>query len=115
MSATDYLLWGVVAHLIADWVFQNDWIAKNKSQLFSPACFVHGAIHAAALSLIFPSIIVWCIVVLHMVIDTRIPVKLWQNTIGQTTEGPYALHVSIWLDQVFHIAVIALFALVATV
>jgi hypothetical protein len=31
MTPTDYLAWGTLVHLVADWVFQNDWIAANKA------------------------------------------------------------------------------------
>jgi hypothetical protein len=31
MTATDYLVWGVLAHMISDWVLQSDWQARNKA------------------------------------------------------------------------------------
>jgi hypothetical protein len=44
-------------------------------------------------------------------IDTRKPVAWWTRTYLQATDGPAALHVAIWADQVAHLAVIALAAL----
>lgn len=98
----------IVAHLIADWIFQNDWMARNKTSLKHPAAWVHGGIHLIAMLFVFPILVAIGIAIVHMLIDTRKPVQWWQRIYGHTTEGPYALTVSIWLDQVFHIAVIAL-------
>ena len=42
---------GFVAHLVADWLFQNDWIARNKISLRHPAAWIHAAIRALALGL----------------------------------------------------------------
>ena len=98
----------IVLHLIADWIFQNDWIARNKSSLLHPAAWVHGFIHLAFLVALFPPLIAIAIAASHVLIDTRSPVKIWQRLYRQTTEGEYAIHVAIWLDQVFHIAILAL-------
>jgi hypothetical protein len=103
---SDLLLYGIIAYLIADWVFQNHWMAMNKSHPSHPAAWVHGAIHFIAMLFIFPFLIAAIIAMAHILIDTRKPVEWWQTLYRQTTEGVYALHVSIWLDQVFHIIVI---------
>lgn len=100
---------GIVAHLIADWIFQNHWMAMNKGKLTHPAAWVHGGIHFIAMLFVFSFPIALAIAITHMLIDTRKPVQWWQSVYKQTTEGAYALPVSIWLDQVFHITVIALF------
>ena len=110
MDSTDYLVWGIALHLIADWVFQNDWIASNKGSLRHPAAWVHGAIHALAMLLVFPWWAALIIGISHTLIDTRVPARLWQQFYGQTTDGPFALPVAIWLDQVCHITILALFA-----
>ena len=39
----------LVAHLVADWLLQNDWMAHHKCKLSHPAAWVHGGIHALAL------------------------------------------------------------------
>jgi hypothetical protein len=84
-------------------------MAINKSSLAHPAAYVHGFIHfitAFALSQSF--YIALLIMLLHIIIDTRIPVKWWMRVYRQTTDGDYAIHVQIWLDQVLHIVVIYL-------
>lgn len=32
MNATDLLVWGIVIHLVVDWLGQNEWIAVNKAK-----------------------------------------------------------------------------------
>ena len=113
MQATDTLIWGIVLHLIADWIFQNEWMALHKGRLIHPAAWVHGGIHMLAMSLIFPVPVALAIGAIHMLVDTRKPVQWWQRVYGQTTSGDYAIHVAIWIDQVVHITTIAIFALLA--
>jgi len=113
MNVTDLVVWGILAHLIADWVFQNDYIAKNKGNLRHPAAWVHGIIHACFSAFVFGPLVGVAIGASHMLIDTRIPLRWWQHVIKQTSEGPYAIPVSIWLDQVFHFVVIVAFAIMA--
>ena len=102
----------VVAHLIADWIFQNHWIAINKTNIKHPALYVHGAIHFVVMFLLGLTVtrdhtyIVLAIACIHMAIDTRKPLLWWMKTYKQTTDGDYAIHVQIWLDQVFHIVTI---------
>ena len=114
MSATDLLIWGIVLHLIADWIFQNEWMALNKGHLVHPAAWIHGGIHALAMALIFPVPLALAIAAIHILVDTRKPVQWWQRIYHQTTTGPYAIPVAIWLDQVVHMAVIAIFALIVS-
>jgi hypothetical protein len=108
-QSTDLLVWGIVVHLIADWILQNDWQANNKADPNHPAGIVHAAIHAVGLMFVFPAKIAALIGVVHYIIDLRFGLKWWRETFRQTTEGPAALHVAIWGDQVLHIAIIALF------
>ncbi len=101
----DYMM----AHFIADWIFQNEWIAVNKTNLRHPALYIHGFIHfvliVALTGAIIPAII---IAVIHMVIDTRIPLMWWMNFYKQTTDGEYGTHTKIWLDQILHLVTIYL-------
>lgn len=115
MTSIELLLWGIVAHLIADWFFQNHWMAQYKTNLTHPAAWVHGGIHLLFTALVFPPIAVALIVAAHMLIDTRRPLIWWRRVYRQTTTGEFAIHVAIWEDQVTHIAVIALTALLVTV
>jgi hypothetical protein len=144
LSASDLLVWGIVAHLIADWPLQNDWMANGKAWPWrwsvvglAPA-FVHATIHAFFLAFLFgywPGVVLG---VLHLLIDTRIPVEWWSRLVRQTqpaqqyakgwapgdarsapsvgvtiprTVVDVGLEVRFWTDQVFHIACIAVAAL----
>ena len=127
LSASDLLIWGIVAHLIADWPLQNDWMANNKAKLGHPAGIVHAAIHGTALLIVFGY---WPAVVLamaHYLIDLRKPVAWWSRLVRQTQPvlnrivdgkgAPIVLYdigteVRFWTDQVFHVACIAVAALV---
>jgi len=128
LSASNLLIWGIVAHLIADWPLQSDWMAKNKTNLAHPAGYVHAAIHG----LCFAPIFGWAIIPLafsHLLIDTRKPVIWWQRLARQTQPAnksifqrwdyeieevsvyDIGMEVRIWVDQVFHIICIAIAAL----
>ena len=39
----------LVAHLVADWLLQNDWMAHQKTSLSHSAAWVHGAFRASRL------------------------------------------------------------------
>jgi len=98
---------GLVAHLVADWVLQTDWMARNKRSLRHPAACVHAAIHGVclALALGWPAGLV--LGVFHMLIDTRVPVEWWMRVVKKCTQGPEVASVAVWLDQAFHILCIA--------
>lgn len=109
---TQLLVWGIVIHLFCDWILQNDWMAKYKSSLLHPAAWIHSGIHLMGLLFIFPVWMAISIAVTHLLIDTRVPLVWWRSFYRQTTEGPVALHVALWGDQVAHISVLAIAALV---
>jgi hypothetical protein len=111
-TATKLLLWGIAIHLFCDWILQNDWMARNKSSLLHPAAWVHSGIHFIGIWLIFPTWMAFLIAITHILIDTRVPLVWWRKFYRQTTEGPVALHVAFWSDQVSHITVLAIAALV---
>lgn len=113
-SATDLLTWGIVAHLVADWLLQNEWQAMNKVSLKHLAAYVHSGIHTLALACVFPWPAAFALGVSHLLIDTRRPLQWWRALIRQTREGPLAVHVAIWGDQVAHISMLALAALWVT-
>ena len=140
-DATGRLVWGALAHLIADWPLQNDWIAANKAKrrlrvvgrwhgeplIHSdlpedvpvwdrhPAALVHAGIHTLAQVPVFGPRRAALIALAHLVIDTRTPVAWWRQFVGQTAPagGAYDIgaEVAIWTDQVFHLAVLAAAAL----
>ena len=114
MTATDKMVWGLVAHLVADWPLQNDWMARHKAKPGHPAGIVHAAIHGLALAPVFR----WKafpLALTHYAIDLRVPVAKWSAFIRQTQpsgEGyDVGMEVRFWTDQVFHIASIAVLAL----
>ena len=111
LSATPLLVWGVFMHLIADWLLQNDWMARTKSDFRSWGAATHAAIHFVLLVLVFPVSVAILLSLSHMAIDTRRPLTWWRRVFRQTTEGPVAIHVAFWGDQVAHITLIGLAAL----
>lgn len=139
LSTSDLLIWGIVLHLIADWPLQNDWMANNKARrahpyslwfIRHPAAYVHASIHGVLLAIVFgwPAVF---LVYAHLIIDTRVPVVWWSRLIRQTQPQSNFVHVyrkdagkdvaslydiatevRFWTDQTFHIACIAIAALV---
>ena len=82
---------GLVAHLMADWVLQNDWMARNKISLRHPAAWTHAAIHAVCLGL---ALLGWqaglVLGFVHMLIDTRVPVAWWMRVFKKCDQAPEA-------------------------
>ena len=142
LSASDLMIWGLVAHLVADWPLQNDWMAQNKANLRRPAGYVHATVHGVFLALVFGWVAL-PLAVAHLLIDTRKPVVWLSRLVGQTQpQGrrvipaghPFSFgapiydekwpmlplydvgtEVRFWTDQVWHIACIAIAALAVTV
>ncbi len=111
-TATRFFVWAFVIHLIGDWLLQNDWMARNKSNLRHPAAWLHSGLHYLGLLLIFPIWMAALVALSHLLIDTRIPLVWWRRVYRQTQKGEIALHVALWSDQVAHIAVLALASLI---
>ncbi|MEZ4680331.1 MAG: DUF3307 domain-containing protein [Caldilineaceae bacterium] len=112
-QATNYLLWGIIVHLIADWLFQTNWMALHKSKLRHPASWVHSGIHSAGLCLVFAWPVALLIGITHLLIDTRKPLLWWMRVVKQMPLHDRSPTVEIWLDQVMHITVLAGAALCA--
>lgn len=93
LSASDLLLWGIVAHLIADWPLQTHWMATNKMKRWGfpydvwfirhPSAYIHAEIHALLLAFVF-GWVAFPIALAHLIIDTRWPVVLWSKLMRQT-------------------------------
>ena len=98
----------LVAHLVADWIFQNDWMAHHKTSLSHPAAWVHGAIQGVALGWALGWLAGLVLGGLHVLIDTRVPLRWWIDTFKKSAGAPDASSISMWTDQALHIAVIAL-------
>lgn len=109
MTSTESLVWGGLAHLAADFLLQNEWMAEHKVSLRHPAAWVHAGIHGAALALVFPPVAALLLAFSHLLVDTRVPLQWWRRVFGQTRnlENPVSLHVAIWSDQVLHLGLIA--------
>ena len=99
---------GVVAHLVADWVLQNDWMACNKTSLRHAAAWTHGAIQALCLGLALGWQAGLVLGIIHLLIDTRVPVAWWMRWFKKCGQAPEANLIAIWLDQTVHIVCIAL-------
>jgi hypothetical protein len=112
VTAAELVIWGVVVHLVVDWLFKNRWIAENKSSLTHPSGYVHAGLHTAAMLLVFPAAAAAALGVAHLLIDTRVPLRAWARVVSVPEDGPLAIDVHIWRDQTAHIACIALAALI---
>lgn len=112
MTATELLVWGLVLHLVVDWMFQNVWIAENKSDLRHPAGWVHAGAHGLAMLLIFPWWAALGLAVAHLLIDTRYPLRWWARVVSQAEDGPMAVAVHLWRDQTLHVMTVAVAALI---
>lgn len=139
MTATELLTWGIVAHLVCDWLLQNEWMAVNKMKRGKPgplsdplaletvpwwhrhpAAYVHAGIHGIGLAFVFG----WVAILLalsHLLIDCRWIVAAWSKLIRQTQPDPtefplmdIGADVRIWADQVWHIGAIAIAALIVS-
>lgn len=97
----------LIMHLIGDWILQNDWMARNKPNLRHPAAWVHGSIHVVLMAIVLGWGAALALGACHLLIDTRGPFGWWRRFFRMTTEGPNALHVAIWSDQVLHVLCIA--------
>jgi len=138
LSSSELMVWGLVLHLIADWLFQNEWMALHKMERRGgynpttmtgakgtkytrpwwdrhPACYVHSGVHLAFLSLIFGWVAI-PLALAHVFIDLRFPVVWWSMFIKQTQplgkRFDIGTDVRIWTDQVFHIVCVAVAALI---
>lgn len=103
LDATDLLVWGIILHLVGDWLLQNEWMALNKARRRNrrgllrggvpvpgswwdrhPSAYVHAAIHGAVQLAILGPIGAVVVVVTHFLIDLRAPVAWWSRLIRQT-------------------------------
>lgn len=113
-SAATLLIWGVLIHLVCDWLLQSDWMATNKANLKHLAGYVHASIHTIGLLLVFPWFVAVIVGITHLFIDTRIPLKYWgELCVNAPTDpsNPVTLHIAMWRDQVLHMLIIGLAAL----
>ncbi|MEM7133728.1 MAG: DUF3307 domain-containing protein [Chloroflexota bacterium] len=113
LEPADLLVWGIIAHLLADWPFQTEWMVLHKTSLNHPAAWAHSGVHLVCMLMVFPWHLAVLIAISHLLIDTRIPVDWWMRVVkGMSRSDPHAFVVETWLDQVFHITVLAFVVLV---
>jgi hypothetical protein len=98
---------GLVAHLVADWILQNDWMARNKTSLRHPAAWTHAAIQALCLGLALGWLAGLVLGFIHLLVDTRVPVIWWIRVFKKCGKAPEAVLIAVWLDQTVHIACLA--------
>lgn len=91
-----------------------------------PSAYAHSGIHGVFLAVVFGWVAI-PLAISHLLIDTRTPVEWWSKTIGQTQPNPPTViaegeaplmdvgtGVRFWTDQVFHIAAIAIAAVMVS-
>jgi hypothetical protein len=98
---------GLVAHLVADWLLQNDWMALNKQNLRHPAGWVHASIHGLLLGLALGWAGGIVLGILHLFLDTGRPLNWWIRVFKKSDSTPQAALIRLWTDQTMHIAAIA--------
>jgi hypothetical protein len=112
--------WLCIAHLVGDWMLQNDWMARNKrSHPWEAACLIHCLVYTATLGVVYvwamqrqghllvpgPALaFVLIIFTSHWLIDGWDLPRRWGVLVGQTDNMP----VRIVVDQTMHIIVLAL-------
>ena len=105
-------LYGLLVHLVADWMLQSDWMALNKTRLRHPAAWVHSGIHTLGFLLVYPVSVSLILGLAHILVDTRVPLIWWRNTFRQAPEGATGISFAMWQDQAVHIISIIIAVLV---
>lgn len=111
---------GLLAHIIADWFLQNDWMAQYKVSLKHPAAWIHSGIHFLCFWPVIGFPMAGFVFVTHILIDTRVPLNWWKRVYRMKSYDPkqepgsmwnvIASQVAFWQDQMAHVLVIAIAA-----
>jgi hypothetical protein len=103
----------VVAHLVADWILQNDWMALNKRSLRHPASWTHATIYGLCQGIALGWLAGLVLGGVHLLIDTRGPVGWWIRVYKKCGRSPEAGNIALWVDQSVHLLCIAAWLAVA--
>jgi hypothetical protein len=106
---------GFAAHLVADWILQNDWMARNKKSLRHPAAWTHGGIQGLFLGLALGWQAGIVLGFIHLLLDTRVPVAWWIRVFKKCGQAPLAGMIEIGLDQSIHVACLAAWVLLGPI
>ena len=107
-TPTELLVWAIVAHLAADWLFQTNWMAIHKTKLRHPASWVHAGVYTLFMAFLFPVSMALLIGVAHLLVDTRTPVRWWVRVVkGMPAGSPGLATVEMGVDQTIHVMVLA--------
>ena len=98
----------LMAHLVADWILQNDWMVRNKTSLLHPASWTHSAIQGICLGIALGWQAGVVLGFAHILIDTRVPLTWWIRVFKKSADAPEAITIAIGLDQTLHIVCIAI-------
>ena len=104
----------LLLHLIGDWMLQNEWMAVKKVRLTHPAAWMHGAIHGLLLGTVFGWVGGLVLGVVHMLIDTRVPIRWWIRVFKKCDDAPDLQILLIGCDQVIHICCIGAWMVLAS-
>ena len=108
-----------LTHFIADWLFQTQWEALNKSKQFLPL-FIHSLCYTLLFIpvLYFYQLNVYSLLLLfatHLILDNRKFENWWIKVIKQTRKENIGenlwLILTIVVDQVFHLLVLGVIVL----
>ena len=116
MSLFDWLL---VAHLVGDFLFQTDSMAKHKGQdwmwmpkhvglymaIMSALLIVYALFHAMPAGPVAAALLF--LLVTHVILDRRTFTRWWMRLVGISNDK---LWISVVIDQVFHVVTLAIVA-----
>lgn len=103
----------LLCHLFGDYVFQNQWMADNKTKAHIP-CFVHATVYASMFVWLQPHLLAWFVIwATHFVIDRWRLASYWVRWFRVGVRHPPAEAVppflAVWLliivDNAFHLTI----------
>lgn len=103
-----YLYVGLILHFLGDYVFQNDWMAQNKTKS-SYAAFVHALVYSVPFSLIVSIHALLIIFLTHLLIDRFRLASYWTNSRFYSSGKDKPEYISFWIlviiDNTIHIVI----------